>query len=196
MKTRVEVRSDSVFIDGYVNAVERESKVLQDNRGKFKEVIKQGCFKRALESTDNVDVLLNHDNNRKLTSTAEGFELYEDNIGLRAIGTITDKEVVEKARNNKLVGWSFGFYPTKENYEELSDGIEKRSVSEMVLKEVSILDSTKIPAYNATSIEYRDGETKRFEVRSVADEVKTIVIDEKPNFDNSKYKERIEALRR
>ena len=32
---RVEVRNDKIVIDGYVNAVERASKVLYDTRGQF-----------------------------------------------------------------------------------------------------------------------------------------------------------------
>ena len=34
---KVEIRGDSVHIDGYVNAVERESKVLHDEHGQFVE---------------------------------------------------------------------------------------------------------------------------------------------------------------
>ena len=40
-------------------------------------------------------------------------ELYEDNIGLRAIATVTDEQVIEKARNKELRGWSFGFVSEK-----------------------------------------------------------------------------------
>ena len=54
---RVQVRNGKVIIDGYVNAVERDSKVLYDNRGKFIEKIRAGTFQKALERTDNVDVL-------------------------------------------------------------------------------------------------------------------------------------------
>ena len=37
---KVEVRNDKIIIDGYVNAVERESKVLYDTRGEFIEKIR------------------------------------------------------------------------------------------------------------------------------------------------------------
>ena len=43
---RMEVRNDRIVIDGYVNAVERESKVLYDTRGEFIEKIRAGCFKK------------------------------------------------------------------------------------------------------------------------------------------------------
>ena len=38
---RIEIRNDAVLIDGYVNAVERDSKVLCDRNGKFIERIKE-----------------------------------------------------------------------------------------------------------------------------------------------------------
>ena len=111
----VEVRGESVVISGYVNAVERFSKPitskLRDKMQTFIERIKAGAFKTALKRNENVKVLLNHDMNRELANTNDGSaKLEEDNIGLRAEVIITDKEVVEKARQNKLVGWSFGFY--------------------------------------------------------------------------------------
>ena len=61
---KVEVRNDSVFISGYVNAVERLSKPIRETlHGKirsFVERIKAGVFRKALKRNDNVLVLLNH----------------------------------------------------------------------------------------------------------------------------------------
>ena len=166
---QIEVRNDSVVISGYVNAVERWSKPLMANlRGKmlrFIEKIKAGAFKKALQRNDNVKVLLNHNPDRELANTKDGTAiLEEDNIGLRAEVTITDPEVVEKARNNKLVGWSFGFYS---NSDDVNDGgsIAERSVADMDLVEVSILDDTKSPAYYGTSIETRSEGEKPLEIR-------------------------------
>ena len=97
----IRVNKDSVEIDGYVNAVERLSKPLSDRLGKFVERIKCGAFKRALERADDVRILLNHDWTKDLGGTKDGnLELYEDAIGLHARATITDKDVVEQARNS------------------------------------------------------------------------------------------------
>jgi HK97 family phage prohead protease len=165
----IEVRNDSVVISGYVNAVERWSKPLRANlRGmmlRFIEKIKAGAFKTALKRNDNVKVLLNHNPDRELANTKDGTAiLEEDNIGLRAEVTITDPEVVEKARNHKLVGWSFGFYS---NSDEVSHEatIATRTVSDMDLLEVSILDDTKSPAYYGTSIETRSDDGAVMEIR-------------------------------
>ena len=68
---KVEIRNNSVLIDGYVNAVERKSKVLRDAKGQFVETIKAGVFQRALERAKEVKVLLNHNYDRELTSTKE-----------------------------------------------------------------------------------------------------------------------------
>ena len=169
---RVEVRNDSVFISGYVNAVERLSKPIRETlHGKirtFLERIKAGVFHNALKKNNNVLVLLNHDANRVLASTEDGSAvLAEDNIGLRAEITITDKEVVQKARNGKLSGWSFGFIANDD--EITTEGKDEiRTVTDMELLEVSILDDTKAPAYYGTSIEAREGGARMKEIRADA----------------------------
>ena len=169
---RVEVRNDSVFISGYVNAVERLSKPIRETlHGKirtFLERIKAGVFRNALKKNDNVLVLLNHDNNRVLASTKDGNAvLTEDNIGLRAEITIVDKEVVEKARDGKLSGWSFGFIANDD--EITTEGKDEiRTVTDLELLEVSILDDTKAPAYYGTSIEAREGGARMKEIRADA----------------------------
>ena len=157
---KVNVRADSVEIEGYVNAIERNSKPLMSRVGQFIERICKGAFKRALRRNDDVKILLNHDWNRELGSTKKGnLELEEDNIGLKARATITDPEVIEKARNGDLVGWSFGF--TDRDVENtIERGIPTRAVKDLNLEEVSILDRTKTPAYDGTLIMARaeDGE--------------------------------------
>lgn len=165
----VEVRGETVVISGYVNAIERYSKPITANlRNKmqtFIEKVKAGVFKTALKRNDDVKVLLNHNKDRELATTKDGSaKLVEDNIGLRAEVIITDKEVVEKARNNKLVGWSFGFYP---NADEIGTegGKTTRTLQDLDLVEVSILDDTKSPAYYGTSIETRSEGGRIMEIR-------------------------------
>ena len=102
---RIEIRNDSVMLDGYVNAVERDSKPVITANGKCVERIEARAFQRALDRADNVDLLLNHDKSRKLGSTKDGnLDLFEDNIGLRAICTVTDAEVIQKAKSDRLRG--------------------------------------------------------------------------------------------
>ncbi|MEC3417002.1 HK97 family phage prohead protease, partial [Bacillus thuringiensis] len=105
---KIEVRGNQVILDGYVNVVDRESRMLPSPKGYFKEKIVPKTFEKALKKAKNVDLLFNHDKTRKLGSTENGnLELYEDNIGLRAIATVTDEQVIQKAKNKELRGWSF-----------------------------------------------------------------------------------------
>ena len=152
---KVNVRADKVEIEGYVNAIERDSKPLWSRVGQFIERICKGAFKKALKRNDDVHILLNHNWDKDLGSTKQGnLELEEDNIGLRVRATISDPEVVEKARNNELVGWSFGF-TDREVENTIRDGMPHRAVRDLDLAEVSILDKRKKPAYEGTLITAR-----------------------------------------
>ena len=170
------IRADHVEISGYVNAVERPSKILHDRSGDFIETMKEGAFKKALSRNDNVRVLLNHDKKRDLGGTKDGnLELEEDNIGLRARAKIYDKDVIDKARKGDLVGWSFGF--TDRDVDKTYDekGLLHRAVKDLDLEEVSILDRTRTPAYKGTLIMARDdkqvllGDERVFESVEVID---------------------------
>lgn len=193
---RVEIRSDSVIIEGYVNAVARDSRPMRDKKtGKrFVEQITPGVFERAIKRND-VDLLLNHDPLRVLGSTKTNLTLYEDNIGLRARAEITDAEVIQKAREKKLRGWSFGFYERDASEEDLPNGLQRRYIEEMELEEVSIIDEKKLPCYAGTSIETRAaGEEvltpEPLEVRADYVEVEA----PKETIDLSKYQKRITEL--
>lgn len=156
----IRVKEDSVEITGYVNAIERASKPLMSRVGQFIERICKGAFKKALNRNDDVHILLNHDWNRDLGSTKKGnLELEEDNIGLKARAIITDKEVIEKARNGELVGWSFGFQD-RDVENTIERGMPHRAVKDLDLAEVSILDKRKTPAYDGTLIMARDDESE------------------------------------
>lgn len=200
---RVEVRNNKIVIDGYVNAVERASKVLYDTRGEFIEKIRSGVFQKALERAENVDVLLDHEHDRKLADTRSGTaKLYEDNIGLRAIVEIDDAEVIQKARENKLRGWSFGFFCNKEDRKTNDDGIEERTVRDLDLLEVSIIDDKKYPAYIGTSIEMRDDKVKVIEYRSgefaevdIKEEPEQLNESEVEKIDYSEYEERLKKVK-
>ena len=147
---RINIREDQVEIEGYVNSIERKSRPLMSRIGRFVERICKGAFKKAIDRNDNIRLLLNHNWDRDLGGTKDGnLVLTEDNIGLHARATITDQEVIEKARNNALVGWSFGF-KDREVDNTMENGMPTRDVKDLDLYEVSILDRTKTPAYEGT----------------------------------------------
>ena len=169
----INIRADSVTIEGYVNAVERNSKPLTSRMGKFIERIRKGAFSNALKRNDDVHVLLNHDWSRDLGSTKKGnLELKEDNIGLHARFTTDDPEVVDDARHGNLVGWSFGFSDVPNGIERsVEDGIPVRTVKDMFLREVSILNRKKTPAYDGTLIMARSEEDVDFIADEFLDEI-------------------------
>lgn len=180
---RINIRNDSVEIEGYVNSIERLSKPLNSRIGKFRERIKAGAFKRAIERNDDIHVLLNHDTNRDLGSTKQGnLELHEDNIGLRAKATITDADVIAKAKRGDLVGWSFGFTDRDVDTHD-ENGMMTRDVKDLDLYEVSILDRSKVPAYDGTLIQARDadGDTVHLNTGEVMADDKPEITEEKPD---------------
>ena len=192
---------DTVEIDGYVNAVERLSKVLRDRNGEFVERICKGAFKKALGRADDVRILLNHNWDRDLGGLADkNLELTEDAIGLHARTVIKDADVAKKARNGELVGWSFGFADRDvENGEE--KGVALREVRDLDLYEVSLIDRSKIPAYDGTLVAVRTAdESKALNISDVT-EVNIRVTEEekkepKPNeVDYTPYKNIIEEMK-
>lgn len=168
---KIEVRSDHVLISGYVNAVGRDSRPLPSPTGKFVEMVEPGVFRAALERAQDVQLLLNHDKNRVLGSVAQGnLALCEDNIGLRAECTVTDADVIEKARKGELRGWSFGMYVNNADMEERADNIPRRHLRDIDIFEVSLIDKSKLPCYAGTSVECRADSEIMAETRSIDDE--------------------------
>ena len=154
---KIEIRSDDcAVISGYVNAVERRSRVLRrPGAPPFREIVRPGTFRKALDKGNTVELKLNHA--RTLCDTDSGLELREDNVGLYASAVVTDRETVQAARKGALTGWSFGFCCLHDTWRSDEEGTELRELDDIRLDEVSVL-TTKTPAYIATSVEVRDDE--------------------------------------
>ena len=172
-------------------------KPLNSRIGKFVERIKKGAFKRAIDRNDNIRILLNHNWEHDLGGTKDGnLKLAEDNIGLRARAIINDPDVVEKARNGDLVGWSFGFTDRDVDTHD-ENGMTTRDVKDLDLYEVSLLDRTKTPAYDGTLVSVRDNESILHgspcitEIETRDDSTK----EETKPIDYSKYEEMIKEMK-
>lgn len=154
---KIIIRSDSVTLEGYVNAVERNSKVLNERGVDFVEKIKAGAFGRAIKRAKDIRILLNHNSSRDIGGISDGnLELEEDPIGLKVKAKITDPEVIEDAKRGNLVGWSFGF--TDRSVSQMRDsesGLPLRVVNDLNLEEVSILNRKHTPAYAGTLVNVR-----------------------------------------
>lgn len=172
---RVEIRADNkVHIEGYVNAVGRDSRPLPSPKGKFVEQVAPGVFNRAC-TAKKPEVMLDH--HRVLDADAT---FREDNIGLHISADITDKEVAEKARRKELRGWSFGFSlnPGGESWDDSAKPFPRRTLTDINLAEVSLIDSSMTPCYVGTSVETRAEGEITTELRStVEEETETVDTD-------------------
>lgn len=192
----LEIRGNALHISGYVNAVERESRRLPARmcsraKSDFVEKISAGAFGRAVSRAREVRLMFNH--KRDIGGTADGtLKLSEDNIGLKAEATVTDPDVVTAAKQGELRGWSFGFTSAKDRWEDVSEGLQRRTIDDLDLQEVSILSVT--PAYVGTSVELRGESLAETEFRSAEDSAKPVVMpDNKATA--ARYKAEIELLK-
>lgn len=193
----LEIRGNALHISGYVNAVERESRRLPARmcskaKSDFVEKISAGAFGRAVSRAKEVRLMFNH--KRDIGGTADGtLKLSEDNIGLKAAAVITDPEAVEAAKRGELRGWSFGFTGAKDRWEDVSDGLQRRTIDDLDLQEVSILSVT--PAYVGTSVELRGESLAETEFRSAEDSAKPVVMPDNNKEIAARYKAEIELLK-
>ena len=152
------VEGDALKIEGYVNAVGRESELLFSPKRKkwFKEIMEPGVFKRALENNVDIPMLLEHDYSKEIARTSNGtLELTEDNIGLKFKATITDQGLYDSIHNGEINSCSFGFICEDADYEFVNNKEEKRYVKDLQLLEVSLV---KNPAYIGSLVEARNME--------------------------------------
>lgn len=164
--------SDGYNLEGYVNAVGRESELLYSpQRNKwFREVMEPGVFKRCLAQNSDIPMLLEHDETREIARTSEGtLELFEDNIGLKFKATIADKDLYDSVQNGEINSCSFGFVCQEDEYEFVNNKQEKRYVKDITLLEVSLV---KNPAYVGSLVEARNMEMALQELNIIGKEDK------------------------
>lgn len=165
----------SLHITGYVNITDKSSRVLKDNKGNlFVERVEPRCFKRALEKNNNVEFLLNHDTSKKLGSITDGnLKLIEDNIGLKIEATVNNEEVRQAYKNGGFSGFSYGFQKIRDNFRYWDNGIQLRTLQDIKLIEVSLLDSTRTPAYfgSLVNVEHREETATDKEIRAFSNEL-------------------------
>jgi HK97 family phage prohead protease len=154
---QIEFRNGDCFISGYVNATEKQSHILANERGKkFREIIQPNTFTKAIRRANEILLLFNHDIEKRLGSSKTNMKLYEDAIGLKAEVSLKEPSFIERVKERGfLQGWSFGFIEKRSHFEVGSDGIEKRFIEDMDLVEISLLGDGMKPAYPSCSVEVR-----------------------------------------
>jgi len=182
----MEIRSETqAIIEGYVNAVCRDSRIRKNEQGEFFiEQVCQGAFNKAIQRVNDIELTFNHE--KIIGSRDSGtLEVRADNIGLYAKALVTDCDIIKKAKNDELKGWSFGFIPLDEDWEDGENGIKKRYLNDIVLVEISILDI--LPSYPATAInnvEFRSlGNNEELELRFLNAKNKLFEIEKNTEID-------------
>lgn len=171
---------NKLHIEGYVNISDKKSRVLHENGIKFIEEVEPRCFQRALGRADNIELLLNHDPNKKLGSLREGnITLKEDNIGLYIRADIENEDAIKAYDEGGFSGFSYGFTTINDKYRDWDSGLKLRTLKDINLIEVSLLDSKTTPAYYGTMV---DAETRELNTK----EVRNFVADELEEIDNSR----------
>lgn len=195
---RVELRTDGLHISGYVNVPGRQSRPVLTPHGKVIEVIEQRAFQRAIDKAKTgIKMLLDHNPGRVLASTNDRtLAVREDEIGLRAEAVVTDQEVIEGAKAGKLKGWSFNMKNVVDNLEQRTEGLPIRHVKDFDMSEIT-LAMYRNPVYSATSVEIRTDGEEETEERALDSNVETIFPkpEKPPKFDNSSFRDRLEALK-
>lgn len=191
---KIEIRADGAHISGYVNATEKKSRPVITPHGKVIEEIEPRAFENAIARAGNITVSVDHDSTHIYACTEEGtLQLYEDPIGLHADVVITDPDLIEIAKAGKIRGWSFGMYNVVDTIEPRADDLPLRKISALDLDHVTLVVN-KRPVYSATSVEVRAGSEIDMELRET-DEKPHITV-ERPNYDNSAFKSRLQAIMR
>ena len=194
----IEVRADdTVRIEGYVNATEKKSRPVITPHGKCIEMVEERAFENAINRAGDVSVTVDHDSSHIYASTKDNtLKLYEDGIGLHADVLITDKSVVEIAKQGKIRGWSFGMYNVVDELEQRADGeLPIRHIKSLDLDHITLVVN-KVPCYSATSVEVRADSETDIETRAVDSNVNLSVIESaKEKIDYSDYENRVKSLK-
>ncbi|XBO88456.1 phage major capsid protein [Bacillus paranthracis] len=145
----------ALFVSGYVNMTDQWSQKLGRNP-QFIEKITPNTFKRALERGNDVYFLAEHDNAKLLASTKNGsLVLREDDKGLYMEATISKttwgQDYYTLIEDGLLTDMSFGMEVLNDEWEKLADGTYKRSINDIVLKEISVVREGAYPQGNISA---------------------------------------------
>jgi Escherichia/Staphylococcus phage prohead protease len=126
----------------------------------YVEKVNRGVFRKALGASDNVPLLLEHDQHQLLGTTQSGnVKLREDGRGLLTEATLPDNYLGEYARSliaaGDLKGMSYGITldPKKDTMLTRDGNVWTRTI--IGVKQLLDVSLTWQPAYQATTVELR-----------------------------------------
>lgn len=163
--SRIEFRMNNTYMSdkgdmivaGYVNQTGQYSEEMGVAK-RFKETIKRGAFKRAIQNSKrDIDFLAEHDEKVVLASTKNGtLQLKEDETGLymeaRILNTSAGRDWYEMISSGLITNMSFGFISNDDEWRSLGSNLYERTINELELFEVS---AVRNPAYTQSTIASR-----------------------------------------
>lgn len=163
------------------------SKLLGRDENTWREIIAPGTFRNAIqkafEADQDIDLIVDHDVKRILSSTANNsLLLEEDDIGLRFEAIVSDtswgRDFYALIKDGIIKGVSFGMTVNEDYWNYLEDGTALRTIVDINLFEISVL---KTPAYSRTLVEARDFELAEIKVPENKTKKETRALDEELN---------------
>ena len=156
----VEVRADGddgvVRVAGYAARFNEPTPI----GSAFMEVVRPGAFTNALKRGDDVEFLVNHEGLPIARNTAGNLRLTQDSVGLRIEADLDPSDpdvarIVSKMRKKGMLdqmSFAFQVSPGGQEWDESGDGLPTRSITDVTLYDVSIVNRG---AYPTTSIALR-----------------------------------------
>lgn len=154
----VEIRTakdGAVKIEGYAAVFDQEANI----GDAFREVIRPGAFRNALNRGDDVAFLINHEGLPLARTRSGTLKLSEDNHGLKIESRLDPADpdvarIVPKMKRGDLDKMSFAFTVPDGGQRWVDDGneLDLREITDTMLYDVSIVTE---PAFGGTSIALR-----------------------------------------
>lgn len=156
LSSNLAVTDEEMVVEGLVNQTNAWSHTLGLNK-RFREKVDKGVFTRAINQAPRIDFLAEHRTDLLLATTENSsLELWEDDEGLKMRAKIAPtsygKDFYTLVKEKMINHMSFGFKVVKDEWRKASDGIYERTVSNLQLREVSLVRN---PAYPQTAIAAR-----------------------------------------
>lgn len=143
-------------LSGYAARYNSETVIM----GLWRERIARGAFASALDGTDDVRALFNHDPNKLLGRTSSGtLSLSDDEKGLRYDIDLPDtqdaRDVRELIKRGDVTGSSFGFRIVEDEWDDTPT--KRGQLPLLTIRKVELFDVSPVtfPAYPQTSVSAR-----------------------------------------
>jgi HK97 family phage prohead protease len=152
-------RSDAgITLTGYA----AKYNAMSDDLGGFREIIKPGAFRRAVEEKQDVRLLFNHESDNILARTKSGtMTLEDDAVGLRFEAKLPDtqlaRDLATSVERGDIDGMSFGFKTVRDEW-EFKTGGEIRHLLDVDLFDIG---PVTFPAYPDTDVAKRSQQDLR-----------------------------------